>query len=113
MHHLDEVARAARPDVCNAWSVVNLGGYSFPDGTDMFVRFAIAARHQAGTPQRALLAARDPGTDKVEAFGLQGFFAPLSIDEIRIAAVDDDVPCFEERLYLIDCPVHRIAGLDQ
>src|SRR5437588_5314381 len=113
VHHLDVVARAARPDVCDARAVVNLGGDGLPDGTYLLVGLPVAARHQGRPPQRALLAAGDAGADEVEALRLQLLLAALGVHEVGVAAVNDDVALVEIGLDLLDRPVNRIARLDQ
>ena len=91
VHHLDVVARAARPDVGDARAVVDLGGDGLPDGAYLLVRIAVAAGHERGPPQRALLAARNAGADEVQSFLLQLLLAPLRVHEVGVAAVNDDV----------------------
>ena len=91
VNHLDVVARAARPDVCDARAVVNFGGDGFPDGTYLLVGLPVAARHERRPPQRALLAARNAGADEVQSLRLQLLLAALRVHEVRVAAVNDDV----------------------
>src|SRR6185503_17544557 len=91
VHHLDVMAGAI-------WSHVAAAGFAIHDrrnfainGRDDFPRGARPARHERGTFERALFAAGNTATDKVNSFSFQILTAPLRIGEKRIAAVNDDV----------------------
>ncbi len=92
VHHLHEVAGAARAHVLHAGlAVVGLGRDGAEDRRQCLPRLDLPARHDARPPERALLTARHAGADVVEPLGREGATAPLGVAEKGVAAVDEDV----------------------
>ena len=111
VHHLHVVPGAARAHVVHArLPIVRLRRDGAEDGRQRLPGFPLAARHDGGAPQRALLAAGDAGADVVEAAGSE-FLAPaLGVEEPGVAAVNQDVAGLQMRLQVGDRAVHGGAG---
>ena len=112
VHHLDEVAGAARADIGAARIVPGLGRHLRDDRRDAVVSFALSARHHARPQQRAFLAARDAHADEAQAEALRRFRPALGVGEQRIAGVDENVAFFQERRDFLDHLIDRLARLD-
>ena len=92
---------------------VDFGGDGFPDGLEMFPGIGIAAGHHGGAEACAGFTAGDAGA---EEFALGGvfFFAADGVGPEGVAAVDDDVVCFDAGGdEFFDHGVDGGAGLDE
>ncbi len=110
--HLDEVASAFGTDVGDAGAGVGFGGDFGEDGLEVLIGIAVAAGHEAGTPERAFFAAADAHAEEFDAGAGELLHAPLGVGEEGIAAVDDDVAILQMRAELGDDGIDRSAGLD-
>ena len=69
--------------------------------------------HQRRPVPRALFTARDTGTNKEQALGLELLGTADRVGVVRVTTVNDDVTLFEVRLELGDKVVDGLAGLDE
>ena len=116
MDHLDIVSGAARSDPLATGDVIvgaNFSGDRLEDGLHDFPRRRRTARHQAGAFQRALFATRDTAAAVEETHGFDFGRASFGVGVVRVAAVDDHIAGFQQRLQLCDQGVDGGAGLDQ
>src|SRR6185436_9802726 len=107
MDHLYKMSCPARTDVGDTGSIGNLCGDCLPDRANLFVSIPVAARHQTGTKQCALLASGRAGANHEKTLRLQVLFAAFGFFEVRVSTVDDDVALIKKWFDLIDGPVHR------
>ena len=111
--HLDEMARTALAhERCAGRAVGVPGGDRQEDGADLVPYGPVAAGHYRGAMARTLLSARDADAEEAPwlRFGQGG--AAVGIGEVGVAAIDDDVALFKQRLEHGDLFVHRRAGRD-
>ena len=111
MNHLDEVARAVRPDVRAAGDALVGGGDRLEHGAEAFVGGPGPTRHDGRPPQGALLAAGDACAHEVQAALGRPLLAADRVGEQRVAAVDDDVALVHERGELFHDGIRRGARL--
>jgi hypothetical protein len=107
------VQGAVGPHVGAARCAVDIGGDRFEDRLDgLVVGLTIAARHDARTVQRALLAARDAHSEEVDALLSQGGMPALRVTKVRVATVDQHVAGIEVWRDVVDDGIGRLTRLD-
>ncbi len=111
VHHLDEMTRAIRTDMNATRGSVHLRRDRLEHRSQLLIGLRRAARHDARAEQRALLTARYPGANEVQALAPQRRIATTSVGEVRIPAIDHDVARLQQRGQLVDHSVRRPAGL--
>ncbi len=103
---------AVRPDVHAARRAVDLRRDRLEDRAEFLVGLRRSAGHDRRPEQRPDLTAGNAAADEVQAVLAQGGLAAAGIDEVRVAAVDDDVALVEQWHQFVDDRVGRIARLD-
>ena len=113
VNHLDVVACAVLADVGAArLAVGSLGGDGFVDRLDFRIRVLVAAGHDGRAAAGAVFAAGNAHAVEVDARFAAAVIAAARVAEVRVAAVDDDVACIEDRNKLFNHAVYRRAGHD-
>ena len=80
--HLDEVTRAFGADVGDARAVVvGFGGNGFEDWFEMSIGVLIPARHEAGSPERAFLAAAHAHAEEFDPCSRKLIDPPFRVGE--------------------------------
>jgi len=110
--HLHVMARTAGADVGAARFAVHVGADLRQHGFHLRVRVAGAARHDARSEQGAFLPAGDAGADKAQPACFQRRTATNGVQEIGVAAVDQDVASLQMWREVIDGLIDRRSGLD-
>ena len=111
--HLDVVAGTVGTDIGAArLTVRGFGGNGFINGLDFGVRFLIAAGHDGRAAASSRFPAGNAHAVEVDARFLAAFATALSIPEVGVAAVDDDISLIEAREELVDHAVDRRSGHD-
>jgi hypothetical protein len=110
--HLDVVAGAARTDQPAARHPVDLGGHRGQELLHQGVGLGGAAGHDAGAPQRPLLAPGHPRPEEAQAARVHGLLAADSVLEVAVAAVDQEVALVQVAGQLLEDGVDGRAGLD-
>ena len=111
VHHLDVVARTARPHVGHArLAVFGLCRHRAENRRERVPRLARPSGHHRRPSQRAFFAAGHAHADKAEPRRRELICAPIGIAEKRIAAVDEDVFALEVRTKVRDDAVDRRTG---
>src|SRR5690606_37821524 len=98
-------------DMRAARCAVDLRGDRLEQWSDLAVCLLGASRHDARAVERTLLAAGDTGAHEVQTLLAQRSLTASGIDEMSVAAVDDDVAVVEQRREFVDDRVGRRARL--
>ena len=91
MHHLHEVARAARTDVAAAGVVPHVGGDGGEEGGDQGIGLPVSAGHERRAVPGTLLPAGDARAEKADAQGGAALLPALGVGVVGVAPVDDHV----------------------
>ena len=105
VNHLDEMARAARPDV----EIAVFGRKGLEDRLKPLDDLFVAADHHAVADLQTPDAAAGAGVDEVQALLLELLGAPNGIFVVGVAAVDDDIAFGQIRPQLLDGLIDGIA----
>jgi len=112
VHHLHEVACAVRTHVGNARLAVRRFRGDFGENRrNQVVSVALAARHDGRPFQRAFFTARHAGADEMQPGLCQFLIAANGVGEMRVAAVDENIALFQQRLERCNGGVRRLARL--
>ena len=109
------MAGAVGPDIGDAGFLAALpgfGGNRLQHGFQLHIGLPAAARHQAGSVQGPFFAAADAHADKFHPQFRQLRSAPPGIFKIGITAVNDDIPCLQQRSKGIQHGIHSRPCLD-
>jgi len=110
--HLDEVARATFADpVAAGLAGGGLGADGLEDLLHQRPGGRAATGHHRGAAAGAFLTAAHAGADVKQALAFQILGAADGVWKMRVAAVDDQVACFEVGQQQFDEVVHGLAGL--
>ena len=95
VHHLDVVAGATRADVGDARLAVHFGRDGGENRLQHLPGTALSARHDARSPQRAVLSAGDAAAQVEDASRFQILGAPLGVAEEGVATINEQVSRIE------------------
>ena len=114
MNHLDEVASTLVTNPVTAgFVVIALGGDALKDILDVGPGLFVTTRHERGTVAGTLLTTRDTAANETQALLSQVLGAAVTVREVRVATVDDDITLFEVGQEGLDELVDGLASHDE
>src|SRR5258708_30660630 len=94
MHHFNEMPRRARSHIGDARLAIHLGRDSLKCLFDAVIEIPPSARHDARSMTSPFLAAAYSNAHESDALRRQLAFAAITVCEMRIASVNDEVVFF-------------------
>lgn len=111
--HLDVVAGTSGSDPVATGLTVSLSGNVLENGLDMGPSLRGTTRHERRTGTGTLFTTRDTGANKQNALLLQLVVTTVSVGEVRVTAINDDVTLLKVGLELGNEVVDSVTSLDE
>ena len=110
VHHFYIVAGRTGSQMSYTGIRPHMGCRRLQNGPDPLVGLFRTSRHQTRSVASAAFAAGDPHAHEVQSFFCERFDATVSVREMGVAAVDDQIAGFQVGDEAFDYGVHRLAG---
>lgn len=114
VNHLDEVTSTLVTNpVTTGLTVVTLGGNALEDVLDVGPGLLVTTGHERGAVTGTLLTTGDTAADKAKALLGEVLGAAVTVGEVGVTTIDDDVTLVEVRQKGLDELVDGLASHDQ